>query len=273
MEAESQLHQKKVDFLCVGCQKGGTTTLRAYLNAHPQIDMPSNEVHFFDDELQDWGNPDYTLYHHYFKSLNTFENTHEDLHGLDYSDLQRGEVTPYYIYWAPCADRIYRYNSQIKIIIVLRNPMARAYSQWQMEISKRREHISFSECIRIERQRLQEYPPFYQHRVYSYIDRGRYYTQIKRFLEFFDIRQILAIKSEDFFFSPLSTIAKISDFLAVSPYQGTELMPLRQNLYQERLKLDDWQYMYDCLASEIESLENLLGWDCNSWKKPWMETA
>jgi len=265
---DHQIANNRVDFLCVGCQKGGTTSLRAYLRSHPEIDMPVNEVHYFDDESQDWNCPYPLYYHNCFESLKPSTNLGTAFSDLKSRLIKRGEVTPYYIYWEPCAERIYSYNPRMKIIILLRDPMARAYSHWQMEVSKSREHLPFSECIRAERGRLTKYPPFYQHRVCSYIDRGRYYKQIKRFLEYFDKRQVLILKSEDFFQYPLIALGRICDFIGISPYAGVEIIHQRQGLYKNPIHSSDWQFVYEQLACQIESLECLLGWDCSSWKIP-----
>jgi hypothetical protein len=256
------------DFLCVGAQKGGTTTLRAYLNHHPQLCVPADEVHFFDNDALDWQNPDYQGY---WRSL-----CPEHVPSLTIKkgliDRWRpkavGEVTPIYMYWMECAERIYRYNPGMKLIFLLRNPMARAYSHWSMESCRGSESLSFSVCIREEPLRicatLQK-----QHRVFSYVDRGRYFEQIRRLLHFFDLKQMLFLSSEEFFFDPRSGLRKITDFLGIDAYEDCSVIHRRMGSYRQGPSVLDWSYAYDQLKGDIDQLEYLLKWDLSHWRVPW----
>ena len=96
-----------------GTQKGGTTALAAYLRQHPGIHLPeTKELHFFDDETQPWPNPDLNSLHRYFQAADT--------------DQHWGEATPISLYWDQAAERIWRYNPEIRLIVILRNPIDRA---------------------------------------------------------------------------------------------------------------------------------------------------
>ena len=57
-----------------------------------------------------------------------------------------GEATPIYMYWKNAIKRIYNYNSDMKLILVLRNPIDRAFSHWNMEVHRKREDRTFLEC-------------------------------------------------------------------------------------------------------------------------------
>ena len=104
---------KKVDFLVCGTQKGGTTALRAYLQKHNSIDMPKNELHFFDnDSLFGEKRIDYAQYHKSFSNND----------GMSVW----GETTPIYMYWKECPKRIFDYNPQMKLIFLLGGPVKRA---------------------------------------------------------------------------------------------------------------------------------------------------
>ena len=112
-----------VNFVVVGVQKAGTTALFDYLQDDPAYGLPDvKEVHFFDDETIDWSAPDYGPYHARF----------------DWSDptLIRGEATPIYIYWPRSLERLAAYNPAAKIILMLRDPVERAWSHWRMETSR-----------------------------------------------------------------------------------------------------------------------------------------
>ena len=121
----------KVGFLIAGTQKGGTSALDAYLREHPDICMANQkEVHFFDNEaIFNGDNSDYAVYHAAF-SLKT-------------SQQLLGESTPIYMYWHAAPKRIWQYNPDMKFLIMLRNPIDRAYSHWNMERGRKRDSLSF----------------------------------------------------------------------------------------------------------------------------------
>jgi len=126
----------EVGFLVVGAQKGGTSALAEFLSVHPQICMAefllghsrictaeSKEVHFFDLGALSPGRPsNYEEYHSFFPKKP--------------GAIAYGEATPAYMYWKPAAERIYRYNPEMKLIFLLRNPVERAYSKHQEEQSR-----------------------------------------------------------------------------------------------------------------------------------------
>jgi len=96
----------------------------------------SKELHFFDNEEIDWSNPDYDSYHNCFDHLQP--------------NQVHGEATPIYAYWPSCAERIYKYNRNVKFIINLRNPIYRATSQWAKDYSRGAETRDFGSAIREE---------------------------------------------------------------------------------------------------------------------------
>jgi len=258
----------KVSFLCVGAQKCGTTTLRAYLREHPQLDVPENEVHFFDDESFNWETSiPLSDYHGHFRSLAVdTPAAHEVV--LPISEcLIAGEVTPIYMYWLPCLQRIYRYNPCMKIIIFLRNPIDRAHSHWSMEYLRGSENFSFSEAIRLEESRL-DGASYRQHRVYSYIDRGYYYRQIVRFYDIFPAENICILSAENFYIEPDYTLGQISRFLKISNFEPSFRHHCRKGGYSKPLHIDDWKFIYDRLSGDISRLSSKVDWDVSSWTVP-----
>jgi len=258
----------RIDFLCVGAQKAGTTTLRSYLRIHPQLALPDHEPHLFDRDQRDWSDALQTALDAYLASSQTPAEVRDGSRAPASRLMLWGEVTPIYLYWQPCPQRIHRHNPAMKLIVLLRNPVARAYSHWSMELNRGAERLSFSDAIRAESMRLQVWPEA-QHRVISYLDRGRYHTQLLRYLQLFDRRQLLLLPSEDFYRSPQSSLAAITDFLGIEPWPEFSRQHERQGDYTSALSLDDWHYAYAALADDIDRLEQLLGWDCSAWKQPW----
>jgi hypothetical protein len=198
---------RKVDFLVAGVQKGGTSALFEYLREVPGLQLPAvKEAHFFDDESQDWAAPDIARYHNLF---------------VDDGGMW-GEATPIYLYWPNSLARIRTYNPQMRIILVFRDPVARAFSHWQMEFAKGKEGEPFAWCIREGRARVaigDSTAPGH-HRVHSYVERGFYGTQIANLLHLFPRDQLLFLRSDDLKRDPDGTIATVSDFLQVPAPRG-----------------------------------------------------
>lgn len=260
--------EKKVRFLCVGAQKCGTTTLRAYLNEHAQLDVPVQEVHFFDNESMDWGKPDYVRnYHGRFSSLRADVESSNETQNLKFHRVP-GEVTPIYMYWNPCLGRIRDYNPEVKLIFLLRNPIARAYSHWAMEFSRGYESLSFSEAIRLEKPRCEQAWPL-QHRIYSYLDRGCYHRQITAFADVFPPRNLLVLSAEILYKSPRLVLDKVSAFLEVSPFGIRDFYHMRKGAYGAPMLLSDWNYIYERLCFDMCKLAALVDWDSSDWHQPW----
>jgi len=199
--------EKRVGFLIAGAQKAGTTALFDYLAEIPELELPAvKEAHFFDDEEGvDWAAPDYAPYHRLFGN----------------PDRQWGEATPIYLYWPNALERIRAYNPAMKLILLFRDPVERAWSHWKMEYARGKETEPFAWCIREGRARMAEgspYPGF--HRVYSYVERGFYGRQLARLLALFPRDQLLLLGSDTLKREPTATIQTICAFLKVAPPPG-----------------------------------------------------
>ena len=175
-------HEKKINLAICGVQRGGTSGLYNYLNQHPNICMGEtldggDEPKFFDKEDQ-----------FSFLFSQTFKINYFNYHSAYFKPETQHEILgtngPIYMYWQDSIRRIFCYNPKIKILIILRNPIDRAYSQWNKECYEKNESLTFLESIQQERQRAREALP-YQHRVFSYIDRGFYSEQLRRLTRFF----------------------------------------------------------------------------------------
>jgi hypothetical protein len=120
--------------------------------------MPTvKEVHFFDtDEFFASRDVDYSRYHARFNPTAR--------------KRLLGEATPIYMYWEPAPQRIQRYNPAMKLILLLRNPVTRAYSHWNHERARGRLNLPFEQAISTEEKRHDEALPL-QTKWFSYIDR------------------------------------------------------------------------------------------------------
>jgi len=235
--------EKRVGFLVAGVQKAGTTALFDYLAEIPALELPSvKEAHFFDDEEQvDWAAPDYAPYHALFGN----------------PDRMWGEATPIYLYWPNALERIRAYNPAMRLILIFRDPIERAWSHWKMEYARGKETEPFAWCIREGRARMAEstpYPGF--HRVHSYVERGFYGRQLARALSLFPREQILLLGSKGLRDDPTGTIGSICTFLGV-PAPGGEIPPKisrpAANIdYQATLSESDVIFLQRQFADEVE---------------------
>ena len=241
-----------VDFVIGGAQKGGTTALCAYLREHPELLMARRkQVHFFDEDSHFAnGSPDYSIYHAAFDA------------GV--GRRLTGEATPIYMYWEPAPRRMWQYNPHMKLILLLRNPIERAYSHWTMEHSKGRDSASLWDALSDETERCREALPD-QHRVYSYIDRGVYSEQLRRIWRYFPPPQVLVMKSEHLRDEADAALAEVCDFLGVAHLRQVNARILNSSTYTRPMAQRERDFLCSMFRSEIAQLENMLGWDCADW--------
>lgn len=244
--------KRTVNFVICGTQKGGTTALYAYLREHPEVCMANKkEVHFFDNEnLFRRRRVSYSKYHSYFSP----SERHKVL----------GEATPIYMYWNPSPKRIFEYNPNMKIIVILRNPIERAYSHWNMERQKKNDNLSFKAAIYNEVKRSDEVLP-YQHRIFSYIDRGHYLPQLRRIWAYFPKEQVLVIKSESLKEHPNDVLSEVTDFLGIKRFNRVESKEVHSRTYLSPIGEGEKAYIRSFLKHEIKELERELDWDCRDW--------
>ena len=250
----------RVSFLVAGAQKGGTSALDDYLRDHPELCLATKkeisslwqkEVHFFDTDGYFAVEPvDYAPYHARFEPR----------------PPQRllGEATPSYMYWPTAAERIARYNPAMKLIMVLRNPITRAFSHWNMARRARAEPLPFLEAIRAEPERRRNLKPSMMRR-YSYVARGFYAQQLKRLWRYFPVEQTLISKSEQLLAEPNEVLGRIAAFLDIAPFPSVAPRILGARKYEATISDEEKRYLVGVYEDEIRELERLLDWDCSAW--------
>jgi len=243
----------RVQFLIAGTQKGGTSALDAYLRDHPGIAMASRkEVHFFDDDARfvRGRTPDYAGYERFFADA--------PAHAV------AGEATPVYMYWHAAPARIHAYNPAMKLIVVLRNPITRAYSHWNMEHTRGADRLSFWRALQMERLRCRTAWPA-QHRVYSYVDRGFYSQQLIRVWQTIPRAQTLVIRHERLKADPQAVLDEVCAFLGVEPMRVVAKKDVHTLAYAQAMAEREWRFLAERFEGEIRALEPQFGWDCSAW--------
>lgn len=237
-----------VSFLIAGVQKGGTTALFDYLGDYPDIALPAvKELHHFDDETLDWANPDPAAYHARFPAPD---------------GRPCGEATPIYTYWPNSLERIRAYNPAMKLIVVMRDPVQRAWSHWRMEYARGAETETFAWCIREGRQRLFEAEPWGHHREFSYVERGFYGEQAERLLGLFPREQLLFLTSEALRTAHGATLDRVRGFLGLPPAPAPAARVShagREIDYPSTLTPEDVSHLRAVYARDAERLADLTG--------------
>ena len=193
------------DFIIIGCQRGGTTSLYNYITSHPDVEPASwKEIHFFDNN--------------FYKGLDWYKDQFPD-------NRISGEASPYYIVHPHAPKRIAQSKPDVKIIILLRNPIDRAYSHFHHEVRIDSEKLSFKEAINNEPKRLEgevekmlkdESYYSYAHQHFTYLERGKYVDQLKNWFKYFTNDQILILQSESFFDNVQMSMKTVFEFLNLS---------------------------------------------------------
>jgi hypothetical protein len=194
----------KPNFFIVGTPKAGTTSLYHYLEQHPQIFMsPVKETNYFSyDEI---------------KAQNLFYNEEHICNEDQYKALFReatiekaiGEASVSYLFYPTVPQKIYRYNPEAKIIIVLRNPVDRGFSHYLMDKRLGFVNIGYEDIIR--NQHLKDYKLYFQ----QYVLLGLYYEQVKRYIDIFGTSNVKILLYEDIVKQMENVVKEIYAFLNV----------------------------------------------------------
>ena len=191
------------NFFIVGAAKSGTTSLYKHLNEHPDIWMPAvKEPHFFGEHR-----PPGLRYSSKQDYLNLF--------GEVDGQPAVGEASTAYLYSKTASTEIAEFNPQAKIIVVLRNPVARAYSLYWHNVRAGVEPESFEKALVLEEERVGNGWRYGFH----YVTSGMYAEQIQRYLSVFPSTQIKIVLFEELHFSVLGVVRELFSFLGVSPDQ------------------------------------------------------
>ena len=218
----------KVDFFIVGAPKAGTTSLYNYLNEHPFIYMSKiKEPNYFSHDLIS----DQGMYY-----TNVKIGSEQKYHSLFSNDSHKtfGEASVSYLFYKEVPTRIHKYNKNAKIIIVLRDPVERAFSHYLMDLRLGLVKCDFSDIIFNDCNCKNKELYFQQ-----YVKVSKYYLQVKRYLDLFGKENVQIIDYEDLKKNRLGVLKKIFLFLGVDSNFKADLtkeynkhMSSENNFYQ-----------------------------------------
>jgi len=197
---------QRPNFIVIGVHKGGTTSLYNYLIQHPQIIPPIKK------EMDFWSwkfNRSINWYLAHFPGIPEGKN------------LLTGEASPSYFDHPNTARRIYEFFPKIKLLILLRNPVDRAISQYHQWLRLNWENRSLEEAIESDLEKLRKAPEKvnYWMKELNYLARGVYVEFLKEWMSLFPREQFLILKSEDFYAHPEASMQKVLTFLDLPEYK------------------------------------------------------
>ncbi len=213
---------KSPNFIIIGSQKSGTTSLENYIAQHPQV-LPAikKETHFWSREFHrgiDW-------YLAHFPPIPKSEN------------FITGEATPNYLVNYKVAERIYSFLPNIKLLVIFRNPVDRAFSQYHHWRRLNWEDRSFEVAINAELEILKTTPKQPQgDRKYwqmsgNYIGRGVYIEFIQKWMEIFPGEQFLILRGEDLYQTPDDTMKQVFNFFGLPEHKLAKYNKLNSGYY------------------------------------------
>ena len=262
-------------FLIIGTQKGGTVALRKYLARHPNI-VPAKkkEIGYFDQDIS-YRRGD-CWYHGHFPLPHRLGR-----HGVTF------EATPEYLYYPKAAQRIFSYDPAMKLIVVLREPVGRAFSAWNMFRTLRYEHPDslraiLPECDPVLRESISQmlsgnFPEFDQAVLDeidgtlsgsaalepSFVRRGLYHEQLLRYLKCFSREQILVLDSARLKRELGNVLPEVARFLGLPEY-GTlpaDLPLFHVGQYEQQIAASTRGFLREFYRPHNDKLYELLGRD------------
>ena len=210
------------DFLVIGGQRCGTTTIFKALSEHPQVMRPGVEkgIDYF---TFNYGHSEGWYRGHF--PISSLARLRTAQHGRPVAF----EACTYYMFHPFAMERIAKDLPDVKLVVMLRNPVERAYSAYKHELARGFEtETSFERALELEDERLDgEYERMaadvsyesFAHRHHAYRRRGQYVDQLDRVYTHFDRSQVHVLDSEGFFGEPKQEYRRLIEFLGLSPFE------------------------------------------------------
>ena len=220
------------NFIVIGVGKCGTSSLSKYIEQHPEV-LPAaeKEIHFFNKKYEfglDW-------YKSHFPKIS------------NQSQFITGESTPWYLNSLGVEKRIFQHFPNIKLIVILRNPVHRAFSQYNMHFQKGIEKRSFENVVKSEIKQIRKIKDLnlnYSPPGKGCLGIGLYVYFLERWMSIFPKQQFLILESEDLRKKPQQTMSKVFNFLNLSnceninfkQYNASDYSPIDANMHSTLCK-------------------------------------
>ena len=214
------------DFIIIGTVRSGSTSLYYNICEHPSVlEAAYDEIGYFDSNYhlgENW-------YRSMFPTQKIMNKIRED---TGYSIT--GEDTPFYFWKKEVAERILSDMPETKLIVILRNPVDRAYSNYNLAVRENNEKLTFEEAIGEEIEFLSK-NSFREtvDRFRSYLTKGMYVNQIKPWLDIFSREQLHFLSTEQMKNEPCETLDLVFKFLSIPSYDIKNLQERKLANYKQ----------------------------------------
>ena len=253
------------DFLIIGGQKCGTGSLSSYLKQHHCV-YPANmkEVHFFDNNYSK--NLSWYRAHFPTKIYKNFKIKQKEC-------FVSGEATAFYLFHPLAPKRVAKLIPDVKLIVILRNPVDRAYSQYQHNLRLKRETLSFDEAIKMEEKRLDaDYRRINENAnnetfslwFHSYLSMGRYVEQLVEWDKYFSKEQILILNTDELSQCPQKILKEVFSHLGLEEFKISNFTKYNVGKYSQ-MNPETRKYLIEYFKPHNEKLYNYLKKDFG-WK-------
>ena len=256
------------DFIIIGAQKCGTSSLYHFAVRHPAIAPASRkEIHYFS-----WS---YRYGEQWYRSNFPINLSRHRFYKKTGQKLLSGEASPVYLFFPASPVRMKKILPDVKLIVILRNPVDRAYSHYHHNVRRGHETLPFEKAIELEEERyagekeqLIRDPDFVpvHYRHHSYLARGVYVDQLKNWFQYYDKKQFLILATEDFTKNPQQILNQFFDFVgaattttaAAPPPDVGNLTNRNVGNYKERMNENTRKFLIEYFKPHNERLYRLL---------------
>jgi hypothetical protein len=242
------------DFLIIGAQKAGTTSLFKYVAKYTtNFSEPRRKEIYY-----------YTRHHKL--GLNWYKANFPKVHKGNLT----GEATPDYLFYHLAPQRIFNDFPNIKLVVILRDPIERAFSQFNFQNRRKNKVVnnnhSFKEAIEIELEQIEKglnpgdvFSTDYAYR--SYVRRGIYIEQLKRWRNYFHEKQFCIIESNELFNNTNKTLNEVFAFLELQPKSKMrdQFEVHNKSIYNETIEKDVLERLKEFYKPYNEELFDFLG--------------
>ena len=252
------------DFLVIGAKRCGTTSLYQHLPEHPCISKsPYDNMGFFNDNFH--------LGVNWYKSFFPTTFTRNKIKSK-FGDFLAFDVTTKYMEEESTANNVYQTKPNMKIIIILRNPVDRAYSQYHLSVRQAAERRSFEDVVEENMNRLNkeshehhEIKPRFSAKEDNYLKKGLYALQLRYWLKIFPRENILVVSTEEFESNQQIIYNKIFEFLNISKFEVKNTKKMEKGNYQP-MKSETRNLLLDYFRPHNHELFELINMEFN-WDK------
>jgi hypothetical protein len=254
------------DWLVIGVKRGGSTAFHTYITEHPDVVAPNTSKtsnYFGLNHHKGW-----TWYRSHFPTRWWVERQR-----AAGRTLAIGETASTYCFHPLAMERIARELPDVRLIMVVRDPVDRAYSHYSYEKARGNETLSFEDAIAAEpgrldgaEERMREGARDLHWGQHSYVTRGYYADQIERVHALFPAERLKVVVSEELFARPLDVMNDVFAYLGLSPLADGTFEPVMSNRY-DKMAPETREYLAEVYAPHNERLYTLLGREL-AWTAP-----